>query len=152
MAHVTLPDLEPIIDRRVADFQAARINCAECVLLILAEYYGWQSPLFPRIATGFGGGMGGTQRTCGAFSGALMAIGMLMGRDAGGDKAPAYEAGRSLASFFQARCGAVNCADILGGTGFDDPAFRSPGGKHQAVCEPLVAAVCRYVAQKYHRD
>ncbi len=143
-------NLDAIMEYRSADFHAGRINCAETVLTVMSEYYGWDTPLIPRIATCFGGGVLGCQDgICGALSGGLMALGCLMGRDVGGDRMPAYEAGQALKAFILERNGSCQCAEILDHMPLNDPSFRAPGGKHQTVCEPLAEAVCRYLADTY---
>ncbi len=145
-------NLDAIMEYRSADFHAGRINCAETVLLVLSEYYGWDTDLIPRIATCFGGGVLGCQDSiCGALSGGLMGIGCLMGRDVGGDRAPAVEAGLKLKAFINERNGSFLCAEILDHMSLTDPSFRAPGGKHQTVCEPLAEAVCRYLTDAYPR-
>lgn len=149
-------DLERILEIRMQDFHAGRIHCAESVLIVMAEYYGWDDPAIPRVATAFGGGIAGMQYACGAYTGGAMVIGMLIGRDEpGGDREPAVAACKALHAFISERCGAVDCHTILDGTGFADAeqriAFRAEGGKHQTVCEPLVAEVCRYLAEAHPR-
>jgi len=144
--------MEQILKNRMQDFKSGRIQCAETVLLTMAEHYGWDDPAIPRIATAFGGGMAGRQNACGAYTGGAMVIGMLMGRDApGGDREAAVAACKALRAFICERCGGVDCRDILGEMDFvaQREEFRGEGGKHQTVCEPLVEAVCRYLAGRY---
>ena len=146
--------LEQILEGRMRDFKAGRIQCAETVLSTMAAYWGWDDPAIPRVATAFGGGMAGLQNACGAYTGGAMAIGMLMGRDEpGGDREPAVAACKALRAFICERCGGVDCRDIVGEMDFakQREEFRGEGGKHQTVCEPLVAAVCRYLAETYPR-
>lgn len=142
--------LEGILEQTVAAFHAGRLNCAECVLLTLAQVYGWEPRYIPRIATPFGGGIGGSGQTCGALSGGLMALGILYGREEGGDKAPSYEKAQALCGWMQAGYGSLCCRELTG-TDFSDPAqqaaFRAPGGKHEILCEKLVGEVCRFVVE-----
>jgi len=150
-AHISL---EKALEKRMQDFQAGRIQCAECVLMTMAEFYGYTDPAIPRIATAFGGGMAGMQNACGAYTGGAMVIGMLMGRDEpGGDREPAVAACKALRAFLSERYEGVDCSAIVGKWDFvkQRQAFRAEGGKHQTVCEPLVAAVCRYLASTYPR-
>ena len=42
--------------------------------------------MIPKLATGFGGGVGRKGSLCGAFTGSIMAIGMKMGRVDPGDR------------------------------------------------------------------
>lgn len=141
--------LEEALERHMQDFQAGRIQCAECVLQTMADFYGYNSEAIPRIATAFGGGIAGMQDACGAYTGGAMIIGMRMGRDhPGGNREPAVAACKELRAFISERCGGINCRSIVGEWDFNEQrqAFRAEGGKHQTVCEPLIAAVCRYLA------
>ena len=55
--------------------------CSESCLLALAKVQGVESPLIPRIATGFGAGIGRSGETCGAVTGAVLGLGIKYGRD-----------------------------------------------------------------------
>ncbi|MCL2544665.1 MAG: C-GCAxxG-C-C family protein [Clostridia bacterium] len=146
--------LNPILENRMRDFQAGRIQCAETVLTVMAEYYGWKDRAIPRVATAFGGGIAAMQDACGAYTGGAMVIGMLMGRDEpGGDREPAVAACKALRAFICEGYGGADCRDIVGKMDFvaQREAFRGEGGKHQTVCEPLVEAVCRYLADAHPR-
>ena len=59
------------------------LNCAESVLLTLSGRLAGKNSvsIIPRIATGFGGGVGRNGDICGALSGAVIAIGLALGRD-----------------------------------------------------------------------
>lgn len=57
------------------------LNCAECVLRTFMDIYETDVPdEVICMATGFGGGMGHTKNTCGAITGAVLALGLLKGR------------------------------------------------------------------------
>ena len=147
--------IDGILEARLRDFQAGRIHCAECVLSVMAEFYGICDPMIPRVATAFGGGIVGQQNACGAYTGGAMVIGLLMGRDKpGGDREPAYAACEKLRAFIMERNGGVNCREIVGDWDFAGrrEEFRAEGGAHQTVCEPLVEAVCRYLAHTLPRE
>lgn len=57
------------------------LNCSECVL---GSFMANIDTPFPKdviaLATGFGGGMGHTKNTCGAVTGAVMALSTVVGR------------------------------------------------------------------------
>jgi C_GCAxxG_C_C family probable redox protein len=55
--------------------------------LSFKEELGEQGSLLPRIATGFGGGIGRKGSVCGALTGAVMVLGMKFGRMEAEDKA-----------------------------------------------------------------
>lgn len=149
-------EIEQIIETYLEEFHLGRLNCSETVLMIMNEYYGWHSAAVPRIASAFGGGIAAMQGACGAYTGGAMAIGLLMGRDVpGGDRAPSVSACKALHTYLMERSGATDCKSILADVDFSDAshqvAFRAEGGKHQTVCEPMVADVCRYLAASYPR-
>lgn len=57
------------------------LNCAECVLRAFMDIYEVNVPdEVICMATGFGGGMGHTKNTCGAITGAVLALGLVKGR------------------------------------------------------------------------
>lgn len=57
------------------------LNCSECVLRTFMDIYEADLPQeIICMATGFGGGMGHTKNTCGAITGAVLALGIKKGR------------------------------------------------------------------------
>lgn len=57
------------------------LNCSECVMLSFMQHYNKDlSNEALALATGFGGGMGHTKNTCGAITGAVMALSSVLGR------------------------------------------------------------------------
>jgi C_GCAxxG_C_C family probable redox protein len=69
------------------------------------------------MATGFGGGVGGKGSLCGAFTGAVMAIGMKMGRTDPRDKETVAKVYRKCQQFwdrFEKELGSTNCYNLTG--------------------------------------
>jgi C_GCAxxG_C_C family probable redox protein len=92
--------------------------CSQSVLLTFAEQLGLTHELAERIAGGFGGGMGRTGRTCGAVSGAVMALGLAFtGNFAGEGSAAAkeqmYARVRQFFDEFQNLHGSLDCNTLL---------------------------------------
>ena len=89
--------------------------CAETVLMTMAERLGIQSPLIPRIASGFCGGIARTGHLCGAVTGGVMALNLASGRDALGES---RERNRQLLqafmSRFETRFGSLDCRELSG--------------------------------------
>lgn len=90
--------------------------------------------------------MGRTGLTCGALSGAALAIGLALGRRTSDDsRQPSYDAAQRVASQFVERMGSGLCREL---TGFDlrDPEsyrrFRE-SDVHNRVCEPAVMLAAR---------
>ena len=53
-------------------------NCAQAVLFSLTKHTGISEDDSLKIGTGFGGGMGRTQHVCGAVSGGILALNLLL--------------------------------------------------------------------------
>jgi C_GCAxxG_C_C family probable redox protein len=56
--------------------------CSEAVLMAIGDLLGFKSEAIPRMATGFGAGIGRRGEICGAVSGGVMGLGLRFGRDA----------------------------------------------------------------------
>jgi len=111
-----------ISDKAASKFVGG-FNCAESVLLTLAEHQGVSSPLVPRIATPFGGGIARSASICGCVTGALMGIGMKYGRmRLTEDRLKAYSVASSFMAAFEKRFGSLICYDLIGCD------FRTPEG------------------------
>ena len=81
------------------------------------EYFGILDPLIPRLATGFGGGIGRKGSLCGAFTGSVMAIGMKMGRTDPKDKeiiAKVYGKCQEFWDQFEKEFGSNLCYNLTG--------------------------------------
>jgi C_GCAxxG_C_C family probable redox protein len=89
--------------------------CAESVLLAVAQQAGIDSALIPQIATGFCSGVSRTKGMCGAVSGGIMALGIVLGR-ATPDLPPdrIYDRVRQFLSSFETRHGSLNCFELTG--------------------------------------
>ncbi len=103
---------------------AGGYHCGESVVKAINEVAG--HPLPPsvmRMASGFCAGIGGTRRSCGALAGAVMAVGLLAGREHAGDEwAPAHDASAEIHLRFSADQGCTDCADVVSAfAGMDDP-------------------------------
>ena len=57
------------------------LNCSECVMTAFLNHFDTGLPKeVVKLATGFGGGMGHTKNTCGAITGAVMALSAIVGK------------------------------------------------------------------------
>ncbi|MEZ4386435.1 MAG: C-GCAxxG-C-C family (seleno)protein [Candidatus Krumholzibacteriia bacterium] len=113
-------------------------NCAEAVLRAFAADLG--RPEIVRLATGFGGGMGRDGDQCGALSGALLTVGLYLGRDEPGDdraKDRCYAVVREVRRRFVEACGHADCRDL---TGVD---LRTEAGRARFEAEGVATTVCR---------
>lgn len=62
-------------EKAVESFKSG-MNCAQSVLLAYSDQYKFDDNLAFQISSGFGGGMGRLQKTCGAVTGAFMILGI----------------------------------------------------------------------------
>ena len=77
----TTEELMALADELGRGYFRQGLNCTECVLRTFMDLYeGGVPDEVLCMATGFGGGMGHTKNTCGAVTGAVMALGLLRGR------------------------------------------------------------------------
>ncbi|MFW9900041.1 MAG: C-GCAxxG-C-C family protein [Candidatus Thorarchaeota archaeon] len=104
------------IEKAITSFRGD-FNCAQSILSSFAPQYGLDKDTALKLATGFGGGMGRMQNTCGAVSGAFMVIGLKYGMGIDGDveaRDKTYELVREFTKRFQEISGSINCKELLG--------------------------------------
>ncbi len=104
------------LERLAAENFDALFNCAESTTKAVAEHFNVGRCGFPRAATAFGGGIARGGGPCGAVSGTLMGIGLLFGRDVGGDHRHidrVYAMAREFQSEFARRFGSTLCRELL---------------------------------------
>jgi C_GCAxxG_C_C family probable redox protein len=92
-------------------------NCAQSVFSAWASELGLDRETALRVATAFGGGMGHRGDTCGAVTGAFMAIGLKYSRLRADDEETrdlAYSLVNRFVEEFEARHGSVVCRELLG--------------------------------------
>ncbi|NHJ21128.1 MAG: C_GCAxxG_C_C family protein [Candidatus Lokiarchaeota archaeon] len=92
-------------------------NCAQSIFGTFAPYYGLDQDIALKIATGFGGGMGRSGRTCGAVTGAYMVIGLKHGLGLSNDsdaKDKTYQIVNEFSYRFLKKNGSMICKEIIG--------------------------------------
>jgi C_GCAxxG_C_C family probable redox protein len=104
------------VSRRTDVLMAQGYSCSEAIAIAVSEHVlGSASDELRRIATPFGGGVGGTQQElCGALSGGVLLIGLLHGRTQSDQD---NMVSRQLAALYRERFertfGATCCQDLL---------------------------------------
>ncbi len=90
-------------------------GCSESVLLAVSQEYGIESEIIPKIASCFAGGIGNSGSVCGAVTGAVMAIGLIV-KD--GKSMDDYLKKLAMAQEFRQRfedeMKAINCQELTG--------------------------------------
>ena len=99
------------------DFAEQDFLCSEAVLMALAKHQNVKSDLIPRIATGFGAGIGRAGEVCGALAGAIMGLGIRFGRskveEEESDERP-HAFAQTMVNLFITRYGHTRCCDLIG--------------------------------------
>ncbi|MFB6341572.1 C-GCAxxG-C-C family protein [Saccharicrinis sp. FJH62] len=83
-------------------------NCAQSVLVPFGTEKGLSQSQCIQIASGFGGGIAMSGLTCGAVTGAIMALG-LAGTGEGKSKELTYEQSKELMQMFEEKFGSIQC-------------------------------------------
>ena len=115
-------------------------NCAQSVLAAFCEQYGLEVEQALRVAGAFGGGMARLGETCGAVTGAMMAIGLSYGQTDAEDKTAketTYQVVHQFVDEFSAKNGSILCRELLGCD------LNTPGGAQQAREAHLFDTLCR---------
>lgn len=94
----------------------AGFNCAQSVLIPFVEQLNIDESTALQISSGFGAGMGRTQKTCGALTGAYMVLSLKYGKQRPDDDVSAdkvIDLIQEFAANFQEEHGFTNCRDLL---------------------------------------
>jgi C_GCAxxG_C_C family probable redox protein len=114
---ISLSEKEAVVES-AKSYASQGFLCSEAVLLAVSGWLSMKSDLIPRVATGFGAGIGSCGSTCGALSGGVMALSLRFGRndptrrkDEG--RRP-YWFARELYERFEHEFGSTLCSEITG--------------------------------------
>jgi len=97
---------------KAAEYFEKGYNCCESVFHACCEDLGIElNEQSKRLATGFGGGLGGAGCTCGALAGGVMAMSLVKGRanPLEESKDPSYALSKELSNQFKSKYGTVCC-------------------------------------------
>jgi C_GCAxxG_C_C family probable redox protein len=114
------------------------MNCAQAVLTTFGEELGLEQGLALKVAQAFGGGMGQSGGTCGAITGAYMALGLAMKRsgDYMKDREKMQVALDEFRKRFKKLHGSLSCTEL---TGYD---LSIPEEAMKAHDKKIFAEVC----------
>ena len=101
-------------ERSIEHFSSG-FMCAESVLLAMSEHLGVVCEILPAIATGLCAGVSRTGRMCGALTGAILSLGLALGRCVPGEPPePCFLPVQKLVQGFHERFGATDCPALIG--------------------------------------
>ena len=127
-------------------------SCAQAVLSAYGPHSGLDRETALRVAGAFGGGMARMGRTCGAVTGALMAIGLERASTRTDDdetKEACYDLVGEFVRQFEARNGSITCKELLG---YDisipeESALAREQGLYSTLCPKLVRDAAEIIEQ-----
>jgi C_GCAxxG_C_C family probable redox protein len=102
---------------RAQSLFAEGYSCSQAVLLAFAPRLGLDADTAARIASPFGGGIARCGWTCGALSGAFLAVGLHAGHTAAQDsvrKDDVYARVQAIAERFREAHGSTQCHKLIG--------------------------------------
>lgn len=140
--------------RRSAELFESGLYCAESVLQAMAEALDEDCAAIPRTATGLCSGVARSCGLCGALSGAILGIGLAMGRN--GIEAPVdaiYQAVRRVRDRFELEFGSSNCLGLTGcdlGTEAGQQRFKATG--QHARCRSYVTRATEWAMAVIDED
>jgi C_GCAxxG_C_C family probable redox protein len=122
------------------------------VLLAVCQHYGIETDdrIIPRIASGFGGGLGNTGAVCGAVVGAVMGIGLRMDRgDTMEEMLRSLEVVADLRRRFEAELGSIHCRELTGADLTTEEGIEQymASDTPQTVCFPAVGTAYRLAVE-----
>ena len=139
------------IDRAEALFREG-FSCSQAVLMAFAPGLGMNETQAALVSSAFGGGMARRGWTCGALTGAMMALGLHAGHTTAQDTATKdelYARVQALVARFEERHGATACRQLVGADMLD-PVERqaaSDRGVFTTLCPQLVRTAATFVAE-----
>lgn len=86
-------------------------SCSQAILCTYASRFGLENDIAYKIASGFGGGIGRTGKTCGTVSAAIMLIGL---SQTGDDKEHIYKLSQDFIDCFISKNASIECNELLG--------------------------------------
>ena len=133
---------------KARDLFLSGCSCSQAVFGAFAGELGLDQETALRLASSFGGGMGGMRETCGAVTGMLMVAGLKWGYSETGNldkKTAHYARVRSLIEQFRAEHTTIVCRDLLSHLGErkKDPSARTPEYYKARPCALYVETAAR---------
>lgn len=127
-------------------------SCSEALVLAFDRCAGLNSQDIPRIATGFGAGIGRKGSLCGALTGGIMILGLRTGRMEAEDvsaKEKTLEAAGKYYDMFQSEFGSVFCKSVCG-CDLSTPAGRKEFKERDVrirTCQNVILKACGLLAK-----
>jgi C_GCAxxG_C_C family probable redox protein len=138
------------VDRAEASFREG-LSCSQAVLMAFAPGLGMDERQAALVASAFGGGMARHGWTCGALTGAMMALGLHAGHTTAEDSATKdalFARVQAMVARFEERHGATECRQLVGANMLDPVERQAASGRgvFKTLCPELVRTAAALVA------
>jgi C_GCAxxG_C_C family probable redox protein len=148
-------DIDAVVDRAESLFREG-FACSQAVLMAFAPGLGMEERQAALVASAFGGGMARHGWTCGALTGALMALGLHGGHTSAEDTATKdalYARVQALVARFEERHGSSACRQLTGANMLDaaERQAATDRGVFTTLCPQLVRTAAALVAEELGR-
>jgi C_GCAxxG_C_C family probable redox protein len=133
---------------------SGQFNCSQSVFNVFAEELGLTREQALKVSCGFGGGMARMGKTCGAVTGAFMAISLKYGKWKPEDNEArdlTYSKIQQFVEEFEKKHKSTVCSELLGcdyGTA-EGRKFASENDLHSKVCNNLVSDAVEIVEELF---
>jgi C_GCAxxG_C_C family probable redox protein len=140
-------------ENEALEYHKKGFNCAQSVFVVFAKENGIPEAQALKVATGLGSGMGRLQATCGAVTGAYMAIGLKHGKSIGDEgiekREKTYELVRTFDKKFKEQFKTTSCKELLGCDLMTDEGkkFYVDNKLGEKVCERCIHQAVQIVEQ-----
>jgi C_GCAxxG_C_C family probable redox protein len=129
-------------EKAIGTFRSG-LNCAQAVLTSYSDDLNFDENFSLNISSGFGGGMGRLQETCGAVTGSYMVLGIFNGKkytDNKEKKAVTYAMIQSFSEKFKSINGSTDCKSLLKCDLNTDEGrlFAEKNNLYETVCEKCI--------------
>lgn len=124
---------------KAVDCFKSGFSCSQAVFSTYAEELGLDKNLALKVSGTFGGGMAGMAETCGAVTGAFMAIGLKYGKTKPEDeeaKRKAYALVKEFVKRFKTKNSSILCRELLGCD------ISTPDGMQEFKDKKYISTVC----------
>lgn len=127
-------------------------SCSQAVFGAFAQELGIDQETALKLASSFGGGLGGSRELCGAVSGMLMVAGLKWGYSSADnleEKTAHYALTRELIARFKEKHGTTVCRELLSGLSLsENPSARTPQYYKQRPCVRFVESAARILEER----
>ncbi|MFP4041277.1 MAG: C-GCAxxG-C-C family protein [Bacteroidales bacterium] len=127
---------------KAAEMYSNSLNCAQSVIGAFEDKLGNQCNILMEAASGFGGGMGKLQKTCGAITGSIMIMSVLNYKNMPNSKEKLEKNIQELVKRFEKKFGATDCLDIITYN------LNTESGKEKAKQEKIFERKCTKVVSQ----